>query len=85
MKEKTNISHILQRLEPSSELKRSVMERASQLEAGRKTFGNRMAADNRQIQKENITMNAISTKETAYVKKRFRSPLYLRRLVRQWL
>lgn len=71
MKEKTNISHILQRLEPSSELKRSVMERASQLEAGRKTFGNRMAADNRQIQKENITMNAISTKETAYVKKRF--------------
>ena len=72
MKEKENITYIRQRLEPSSELKRSVMERASKLEAGRKTFGDeRTKADNRQTKKEQITMNANGTKQTAFVKKRF--------------
>ncbi len=71
-KEKKNTSYILRRLEPSSELKRSVMERASKLEAGRKTFGEeKTTTDNRETNKERITMNANSTKQAAYVKKRF--------------
>lgn len=59
---KENISDIRRRLEPSSELKRRVTERAAKLEAGRKTFGNERTADNKQIfetkeKKENITMS----------------------------
>ena len=72
MKEKENILYIRQRFEPSSELKRRVMERAEKLEAGRKTFGNEeTTADNKQINEEQIQMNAISTKEIVKVKKRF--------------
>lgn len=69
---KENISHIRQRLEPSSELKRRVMENAAKLDAGRKTFGSETATtDNRQIQKEHIQMNALNTYENAKVKKEF--------------
>ena len=71
MKYEKNISYIRQRLEPSTELKRSVMERASKLEAGRKTFGDERTTDSIEIKKEQITMNANNTKETASVKKRF--------------
>ncbi len=72
MKEKENITYIRQRLEPSSELKRRVLERASELEAGRKTFGNeKTAADKRQTNKEQIKMNANNTNGGAFVKKRF--------------
>ena len=69
---KKNISYILQGLEPSSELKRRVMEQASKLEAGRKTFGNE--ADNMHIQKENIIMNANNTNEVSKVKRSSSSP-----------
>ena len=72
MKEKENISSVRQRLEPSSELKSRVMERAAGLEAGRKTFGGeKTTTENREIQKEQIQMNANRTKETARVKSRF--------------
>ncbi|MBP3272878.1 MAG: PASTA domain-containing protein [Ruminococcus sp.] len=69
-KEKENISYILEGFEPSSELKRRVMERASKLEPGRKTFGYERTTENRDTQKEQITMNAFGTKE-ATIKRRF--------------
>lgn len=72
MKENKNILSIKQRLEPSSELKNRVMERAKKLEAGRKTFGiEKTATDNIHIQKEQIKMNAYNTNETAKVRKHF--------------
>ena len=72
MKENKNILSIKQRLEPSSELKNRVMERAKKLEAGRKTFGiEKTATDNIHIQKEQIQMNAYNTNETAKVRKNF--------------
>lgn len=72
MKEKENISSIRQKLEPSSVLKSRVMERAAELEAGRKTFGKeKTTTENREIQKEQIQMNANRTKGTARAKSRF--------------
>ncbi|SFD04950.1 PASTA domain-containing protein [Ruminococcus albus] len=72
MKEKENILSIKKRLEPSSELKRRVMERAKELEAGKKTFGIEMTtADNTEINKEPIKMNAYNINDTAKIKKRF--------------
>ena len=72
MKENKNISSIRQRLEPSSELKNRVMERAAKLEAGRKTFGSeKTTTDHIQINKEQIQMNAYNTKETAKIKRHF--------------
>ena len=72
MKENKNISSIRKRLEPSSELKNRVMERAAKLEAGRKTFGVEMTtADNQEKQKEQIKMNAYNTNEKIKVKRNF--------------
>ena len=69
---KENISSIRKILEPSSELKNRVMERAAKLEAGRKTFGIEMTtADNTEEQREHIKMNAYNTNGTAKIKKRF--------------
>jgi hypothetical protein len=72
MKENKNISSVRQRFEPSSELKNRVIERAAKLEAGRKTFGIEMTtADNQEINKEQIKMNAYNTNEKAKVKRHF--------------
>lgn len=68
---KWNIAYILQRLEPSSELKRRIMERARKLKAGRKTFDNDSTITDIRFFKEQIEMNMNNTNETAKIKNRF--------------